>query len=299
MMTKKEIEAAGKEEYALWRNSKDRVNSIYNFMAANANAHIDRLDKAVTSGDPEDMLEVFGPGGGIAGLTKKASNKALKAWEKKDKEAQAEAVKRLGLPKNNTAKDRAKAMGFGDDVYHGTRSDFDNFSLDEASKHKAIYTTPDTTVADNFASNDFYSGYRVGPSRVLPLKTRGNLFDYDNPEHIKRLENEIGAYEYDLSKGHYPFLEDKSVQDGIRKLGFDGFNTKELDVKNTGIYNPANIRSKFAHFNPKLAGIGGAGAILSADLMAKEIEKTGEQEYAKWRADRNKLDILQLIEDAR
>ena len=70
-MNQKEIEAAGREEYALWRNSKDRVNSIYDFMASNANAHIDRLDKAVTSGDPEDMLDVFGPGGGIAGLTKK------------------------------------------------------------------------------------------------------------------------------------------------------------------------------------------------------------------------------------
>ena len=70
MMNQKEIEAAGKEEYALWRNSKDRVNSIYDFMASNANAHIDRLDKAVTSGDPEDMLDVFGPGGGIAGITK-------------------------------------------------------------------------------------------------------------------------------------------------------------------------------------------------------------------------------------
>ena len=32
-------------------------------------------------------------------------------WTKADKEAQEEAVKRLGLPKNNTAKDRAKAMG--------------------------------------------------------------------------------------------------------------------------------------------------------------------------------------------
>ena len=33
-------------------------------------------------------------------------------WAKKDADAQAEAVTRLGLPANNTAKDRAKAMGF-------------------------------------------------------------------------------------------------------------------------------------------------------------------------------------------
>ena len=84
-------------------------------------------------------------------------------WFRKDKEAQQEAVIRLGLPENNTATDRAKAMGFGDDVYHGTRSDFDNFSLDEASKHKAIYTTPDTTVSDKFASDDFYFYFGLNP----------------------------------------------------------------------------------------------------------------------------------------
>ena len=43
-------------------------------------------------------------------------------WTKADKEAQAEGVKRLGLPKNNTAQDRAKAMGFRDEpFFHGTK----------------------------------------------------------------------------------------------------------------------------------------------------------------------------------
>ena len=79
-MNQKEVEAAGREEYALWRNSKDRVNSIYDFMASNANAHIDRLDTAVTSGDPEDMLDVFGPGGGIAGVTAKGVGKGFWDW---------------------------------------------------------------------------------------------------------------------------------------------------------------------------------------------------------------------------
>ena len=41
-------------------------------------------------------------------------------WFRKDKEAQQEAVTRLGLPENNTAQDRAKAMGFDTKAYHGT-----------------------------------------------------------------------------------------------------------------------------------------------------------------------------------
>lgn len=196
----------------------------------------------------------------------------FKAWAKKDKQAQVEGTKRLGLPDNNTAADRAKAMGFGDTQYHGTRSDFDEFSLDKASRHKSIYTTPDTSVANKFAAEDFYSNYRVGQPNVMPLKTRGKVFDYENPEHIQRLENEIGAYKYDLSKGKWWNLENKVVQEGIKKLGFDGFNVSELGAKNKGTYNPANIRSPLAHFNPKYAGVG-AGSILSADLMADESNK--------------------------
>ena len=72
MMTQKEIEAAGREEYALWRKTKDRVNSIKEYMLANANTHIDRFDKAVDLNNPTGMLELFGPGGGIAGMTKGA-----------------------------------------------------------------------------------------------------------------------------------------------------------------------------------------------------------------------------------
>ena len=36
----------------------------------------------------------------------------LTSWTKADDAARIEGVKRLGLPANNTAADRAKAMGF-------------------------------------------------------------------------------------------------------------------------------------------------------------------------------------------
>jgi hypothetical protein len=72
MMNQKEIEAVGKEEYALWRGTKDRVNSIKEFVSANVTAHINRLDKAVDLENPTGMLELFGPGGGIVGMTKGA-----------------------------------------------------------------------------------------------------------------------------------------------------------------------------------------------------------------------------------
>ena len=82
----------------------------------------------------------------------------LKEWLKKDKEAQLEAVKRLGLPANNTAQDRAKAMGFSDETYyHGSVKDFDEFDLnkgyDEAYLGKSIYLTDNPADASRNYAN--------------------------------------------------------------------------------------------------------------------------------------------------
>ena len=43
-------------------------------------------------------------------------------------------------------------------------------------------------------------------------------------------------------------------------------------TNHTMLFNPASVRSKFAHFNPKYLGIGGAGAVMSGNLMADELD---------------------------
>ena len=201
----------------------------------------------------------------------------FKAWAKADDAARIEGVKRLGLPENNTALDRAKAMGFGDDVYHGTKADFDHFDSNRVGR--ANYVTPSHKIANLFSN----TASQNGGSKVLPLKTRGNIFDYENPEHYAKLEKEIGPQIFGVKKGLWRDLEAKPVQEGIMKQGYDGFKVKETHSTptNTGIYNPANIRSKFAHFNPKMAGIG-AGSILSANLMADELDLEHKPKTSIW-----------------
>ena len=201
----------------------------------------------------------------------------LSAWTKADDAARIEGVKRLGLPENNTALDRAKAMGFGDDVYHGTKADFDHFDSNRVGR--ANYVTPSHNIANLFSN----TASQNGGSKVLPLKTRGNIFDYENPEHYAKLEKEIGPQIFGVKKGLWRDLEAKPVQEGIMKQGYDGFKVKETPKTpaNTGIYNPANIRSKFAHFNPKMAGIG-AGSILSANLMADELDLEHKPKTSIW-----------------
>jgi len=260
-------------------------------------------------------------------------------WAKKDADAQAEAVKRLSLPDNNTSADRAKAMGFGDTQYHGTVENFSEFDagrpanvkyLPNGGTHReAISVSPEPNLAGDYAG--IYSDgtrARDGASKIFPVRTRGNVFDYDNPEHIKLLPKELQGR---ASTGLWTEMEKTDIQDAIKRKGFDGYNSNEMDMpkfeerpnmwttkrtndplldrpdeysafdvnnpkqvetwkannkdyeslnpddayihaKNTQLFDGSNIRSPLAHFNPKLAGIGGAGAILSSNLMADELD---------------------------
>ena len=153
-----------------------------------------------------------------------------------------------------------------------------------------------------YTSNDPFSseftaqaGEFEDPKAMFPLMiNKSKHFDYQNPEHLKSLiakRNEkekllddaagFGSGEVDLKdldeikKGRHHVMEDYMTIMNMQKRGFTGTNLKEpLNyIDNSGIttntFNPANIRSKFAKFNPKKAGIG-AGSVMSADLLANE-----------------------------
>ena len=110
-ITKKQIEDKGKEEYTLWRQAKDKVNTLLalsskaalgyhsvlneDYIASNMEANNDRLFGALTSDDPADMLDVIGPGGGVAGAVK-GTMRMLKN--------KASAVNRGAFKKNKSKK---------------------------------------------------------------------------------------------------------------------------------------------------------------------------------------------------
>ena len=63
----------------------------------------------------------------MAGMIGKKSDdvgRALTKYEQAHETARQNAVKMLGLPENNTAIDRAKALGYEIPAFHGTASDF-------------------------------------------------------------------------------------------------------------------------------------------------------------------------------
>ena len=218
-------------------------------------------------------------------------------WARKDADAQQEAVKRLGLPKSNTAQDRAKAMGFGDDVYHGTNKSIDGFDPKKTTTNiEATYLARDPDIAGMFSNSEgLYDG-----SMVMPLKIKGDYFDYNNPKHYSRLDEAFkqgdnlgydNSYNWkdahnmeEFKAGDWEQFENKPFSNLTKKAGFDGVNLKEFDTQkldNVAVYNPANIRSKFAHFNPKMAGVG-AGSVMSGNLMADELDLEHKPKVSAW-----------------
>lgn len=208
-------------------------------------------------------------------------------WIKADKEAQKEAVKRLGLPENNTAADRAKAMGFGDETYyHGSANNIEEFK-------------PNTFFADNGESASSYALDRGwdGGANVTPIRTR--VSNPASPDDVKDAAVQTGAadgYDLDVVES-WEFTtpktigafnpDDPSVQviDALKGTGIPGYDSakhwdwdlNQREIDSLQIFEPSDIRSPLAHFNPKYLGVG-AGSILSADLMAGEITL---EEYKK------------------
>jgi len=80
----------------------------------------------------------------------------------------------LGLPKSNTAMDRAKAMGYTNPAYHGTNADFNIFNVEGKGKTSGggAFVTDNPVVAETYVG-----GVGSGGS-IMPLLVRkDNLLD--------------------------------------------------------------------------------------------------------------------------
>ena len=112
-------------------------------------------------------------------------------------------------------------------------------------------------LSSNVSSKQYTQGSQIYPVKI---KTK-DVFDYDNNDHIDKLENKILAQFSDESEefdkltgvkyGDWLTLEEPYVQEALRDLGFNGYRTNEPGT--IGLFNSdkGDVRSLYAKFDPK------------------------------------------------
>jgi hypothetical protein len=175
----------------------------------------------------------------------------------------------LGLPPNNTAEQRAQAMGYDKDVYHGTSEDFTSFKGDQP-----IFTTEDPDIAKLYGKN------------IYPLKTRGeemtvsDLTDEGHGHFAENLAKKLGLFD-EADQFKNSDKRERELINALKERGID--RLKITDMSDMGGVQtqhalPAgseNIRSRNAAFDPfrRSTAIATSMGVAAPDLMAEEVDK--------------------------
>jgi hypothetical protein len=170
------------------------------------------------------------------------------------------------LPMDTPARmKRAEEMGFDTDVFHGTGRQFEEFQINPSQraagsdKEPAVFFTKSPIEANHFAR---VAGATAHGENVIPAKIRGNFKDVDAPYYRTQIfSDELAAAK-------------KEGFDGVRFIGVDE-GTGPADQY--AVFNPANIRSRHAAFDPAkkdsanlLAGVAGGGLAVNIGLAQRD-----------------------------
>jgi hypothetical protein len=179
-----------------------------------------------------------------------------------------------------------------------------------ATTPNATFLTKDPSFANSFLPSGNISGYK-SEATVYPVSANlGKHFDYDTPqgkEEIKKYVSQVipvpmgeNVSEKELSdwmknraiahrslvEGDWSAIEHPRFQKHLQDEGYNSFAIQEAGRKNVGIYEPHNIRGKFAEYNPEAA--------MDPDFM--KAKGGAVQHFDKGRAVRSGLtELMQLI----
>ena len=174
----------------------------------------------------------------------------------------------LGLPANNTAADRAKAMGFDVETsyIHSTSNPFTK--INEDGKFSGIFTLP------NYSAN--YGTLN------MPLVARGEIATSDDLRRLVKKPTKKMQMAIDERIPDNVDIADATVEmqklrnELARKYGFSGVKVSdEFGQDTTALVNPANIRSRFAAFDPFRKDVATAAAmgVAAPNLLAQPVNQ--------------------------
>jgi hypothetical protein len=155
------------------------------------------------------------------------------------------------------------------DPYHEA-SELGSSTMGGQKTANATFLTRDPPFANSFLPAGNARGYKPG-STIYPVSANlGKHFDYETPEGLQVIKEYLsktypvpkeekllqqwmrdrGLAQRDLKEGSWAAIEDPAFQQHLRDTSHDSFALQEAGRKNVGIFNPANIRGKFAEYNP-------------------------------------------------
>ena len=198
----------------------------------------------------KDLINRYGNNGQSMSVNKLPETQFSKAHDIAQKNAALPVEQGgLGLPANNTVIDRAKAMGFDTNAYHGSNEELIN--IGKGLEGGGLYTTNNPRVADDFAMwRRTYNGANVSP---LMLK-KGKSLEIDaNYNHIRGVEKNtnIKGMKYGetvddyANRKRYDSIEFKNVRDDVPSSpNIAPISDVIRNIKGR------NVRSRFAAFDP-------------------------------------------------
>lgn len=185
---------------------------------------------------------------------------------------------------------RAREMGYGDEVFHGspdfrgvkeagefeprTTSRFRQSSQDMESVPQPVYFSPDRSLARTYADDTRAFDYqnaepevfsaRLREGKTLELDAGGSKFSQMTKDAIRRQLPESEQKKFDEILNDYAAGGRDNIRTGdveilAHKLGYDGFRIKNVKDTYTGggkpstiqaIFDPSRIRSTNAMFDP-------------------------------------------------
>jgi len=206
---------------------------------------------------------------------------------------------------------RQQLTGHTTDAFHGSpKRNLDQIKTHfEAKRPLERSSTIDTGIS--VTPDEKFAGRYTGlQGEIYPLKVKkGKTFDYQNPKDIEKLktqlkknnaifdannkqhlidvqEGKVVRPEYldSLSEdGAWNTLELEPVQKALKQLGYNSYHMEESGVKNLGVYDSNQVRSKFAAFDPRfkdspllMAGSLAGANVDNINQMDEKMEKKGK-----------------------
>ena len=182
----------------------------------------------------------------------------------------------LGLPVGNTAEQRAAAMGFDTDAYHGTTNDFNKFA-----GRLPTYAAEEPRIADIYANatgrHMALSNINAGPN-IIPLKLGGKEFT------VSDLGEGGGGWFSDNLAQALGIPRTRTLINELPKYGIDRLKVTDMDdiggvqTQHMIPSGSDNIRSRFAAFDPfrRTSAIAATMGVAAPDLMAGQDNEMPE-----------------------